>query len=110
GAAAIGQGTKTMLAQIVGEQFGQELDSINVTAGDTGAIPLGFGAFNSRQAVTAGSSAHLAACKVRDKALLIAGHMLEASPADLEFVGARIRVKGPEMAVRLRDVARVAAG
>ena len=40
-----------------------------VTAGDTAAIALGIGGFNSRQAVLAGASAHLAALAVRDKAL-----------------------------------------
>ena len=111
GAVAIGQGTRTMLAQLVAEQLGQELDAIAVTTGDTAAIPLGFGAFNSRQAVTAGTSAHLAAIKVREKVLRVAGHMLEAAATDLEIVGAQVQVKGmAQMAVTLRDVARVAAG
>src|SRR5829696_2287655 len=50
GATAMGQGTKTMLAQIVAEQLGADMDNIVVTAGDTAAVPLGFGGFNSRQA------------------------------------------------------------
>ena len=111
GAVALGQGTRTMLAQLVAEQLGQELEAVGITTGDTGAISIGFGAFNSRQAVTAGTSAYLAACKVRDKALRIAAHMLEAAPVDLEIAGPQVRVKGtPQMSVTLRDVARLAGG
>ena len=47
--------------------------NITVTAGDTAGIAMGIGGFNSRQAVIAGSSAHLAALKVREKALTVAG-------------------------------------
>ena len=40
GAAAMGQSTKTMLAQVVAEQLGGDVDNLAVTAGDTGAIEL----------------------------------------------------------------------
>ncbi|HEX9465549.1 MAG TPA: xanthine dehydrogenase family protein molybdopterin-binding subunit [Alphaproteobacteria bacterium] len=111
GAAAMGQSTKTMLAQIVAEQLGGDLANVTVTTGDSAAISMGIGGFNSRQAVMAGSSAHLAAVKIRDKTLKIASHMLEAAPADLEIARDRVRVKGvPNMAVSLRDIARAVAG
>ena len=50
-----------------------------VVAGDTAVIPYGQGGFASRQTVTAGSAVHLAAVAVRDKALQVAAHLLEAS-------------------------------
>jgi carbon-monoxide dehydrogenase large subunit len=72
---------------------------------------MGMGGFGSRQTITAGSSAHLAAVAVRDKALKIAAHILEASEADLEIEGSQIRVKGvPDMAVSLGRVANEVAG
>ena len=111
GAAAMGQGTKTMLAQIVGSALGIMPAQIAVTAGDTAAIALGIGGFNSRQAVLAGSSAHKAALAVRDKALAIAAHLLEAAPADLELADGAVRVKGaPQMQVTLGAVARAVTG
>jgi len=111
GAAAMGQSTKTMLAQIVAEQLGSDMENVTVTTGDTAAIPLGLGGSNSRQTVTAGSSAHLAALKVREKALKIAGHVLEASERDLEIDGDQIHVKGvPGMKVSLAKIARTVAG
>jgi carbon-monoxide dehydrogenase large subunit len=108
----IGQGHKTMLAQIVGEQFGGDMDNISVTDGDTGATSLGIGTSNSRLACMAGTSAHVAAIKVREKALKMAAHMLEASEEDLEFgPGGVIHVKGvPDMKVGLGDIAKAVAG
>jgi carbon-monoxide dehydrogenase large subunit len=94
GAAAMGQSTKTMIAQIVAEQFGGAIDRVIVTTGDSAKIRIGFGGFNSRQSVMAGSSAHLAATKVRDKALLVAGYLLEVDPIDLEIEGGSVVVKG----------------
>jgi len=111
GAAAMGQGTKTMLAQVVAEQLGADLANVTVTTGDTAAIALGLGGSNSRQTVMAGSSAHVAAVKVREKTLAIAAQLLEAAAQDLEIVGDHVRVKGvPDMKVGLAKVARAVAG
>ncbi|MHA1109292.1 MAG: xanthine dehydrogenase family protein molybdopterin-binding subunit, partial [Alphaproteobacteria bacterium] len=111
GACAMGQSTKSMMAQIVADQLGGNMDNITVISGDTDATSLGISGSASRQAVTAGSSAHVAAIRVRDKALKVAAHMLEAAEADLEIEGGSIRVKGvPEMAVTLGQVAHAVAG
>lgn len=108
----IGQGHKTMMAQIVGEQFGGDIDNVSIVDGDTAATSLGIGTSNSRLACMAGTSAHVAAGKVRDKALKMAAHMLEASEEDLEFLpGGIISVKGvPDMKIGLADVAKAVAG
>ncbi len=111
GAAAMGQGTRTMLAQIVAEQLGGALENVTVTTGDTAVIALGLGGSNSRQTVIAGSSAHVAALKVREKAFRIAGQLLEASEHELDIEGDRIFVRGTsDRAVNLGDIARTVAG
>jgi carbon-monoxide dehydrogenase large subunit len=111
GAAPMGQSTHTMMAQVVAEQLGGDMSLVEVVAGDTGPVPRGMGGFGSRQTITAGSSAHIAAVKVREKALKVASHMLEASEDDLEIVGGEIRVKGvPDMKVALAQVANAVAG
>jgi carbon-monoxide dehydrogenase large subunit len=111
GAAAMGQSTKTMLAQIVAEQLGGAMDKVIVTAGDSGKVTMGFGGFNSRQAVMAGSSAHAAAVKVREKALLAASHLLEVDAADLDIDGENVVVKGAaDMKISLGQVAKTMAG
>ena len=111
GAAAMGQSTHTMLAQLVAEQLGGDMSRVLVIAGDTAAAPMGIGGSNSRQAVLAGSSAHVAATRVREKVLQVAATMLEAAEGDLEIEGDAVRVKGvPEMKVTLAAIARAVAG
>jgi aerobic carbon-monoxide dehydrogenase large subunit len=111
GAVAMGQSTKTMLAQIVAEQLGGDMSKLTVTTGDSAATSLGIGGFNSRQAVLAGSSAHRAAVAVREKALQVAGHLLEASEGDLEIEGDQVRVKGAaDLKVTFADIARATMG
>src|SRR6185312_4832836 len=85
GAMPMGQGIKTALAQICAEQFGVSPHDVSVTAGDTSVIPHGQGGFASRQTITAGSAVHLAAVAVREKALRVAAHFLEAGTDDLEI-------------------------
>lgn len=111
GAAAMGQGTRSMLAQVVAAELGGDPANVTVTAGDTGSIAMGLGGFNSRQAVMAGTSAHLAAAKVRDKALAIAADIIEAAPADLEVAGNVVRVRGvPDKRVGLGEIAKGVGG
>ena len=109
-AVAMGQGTKTMLAQIVAAELGDDIGNIIVTTGDTGAIPVGFGGFNSRQAVMAGSSAHVAAQTVRDKLIKVASHLLETAEADLEIDGSTVRVKGADASVSFAQAVRAVNG
>ena len=111
GAAAMGQGTHTMLAQLVAAQLGGDVSKVSVTTGDTATIAMGLGGFNSRLAVMAGSSAHVAAGKVRDKTLTIASQLLEAAEHDLEIEGDEVRVKGlPQMKTNLAAIARAVGG
>lgn len=111
GVSAIGQGTRTMLAQIVAQSLGVDIADIDVVIGDTATIPYGMGAASSRQTVTAGSSAQAAATEVRDKALRVAAHILEAAEADLEIVDGKVRIKGvPDMSVGLGEIATQLAG
>jgi len=111
GAMPMGQGIKTALAQICAEELGVEPVEVAVTTGDTATIPLGMGGFASRQTITAGSSTRLAAQAVRQKAIGVAAHLLEAAAEDLELRDGRITVRGvPGHGVSLRDVARALAG
>jgi aerobic carbon-monoxide dehydrogenase large subunit len=111
GAAAMGQSTKTMLAQVVAEQLGCDMNNVSVVTGDTAAIDYGMGGFNSRQAVMAGASAHAAAQKVRAKALTVAAHMLDVGEQALEIEGRHVRLKGSDdKKVGLGEIARALAG
>jgi carbon-monoxide dehydrogenase large subunit len=111
GASAQGQGTKSMLTQLAMDVLGVKPEDIDVIAGDTAGTALGFGAFASRQAVTAGNAVHLAAVAVRDKAIKAAAEMLEASAEDLELKDGAVQVKGvPEMRKSLAQIAHAIGG
>ncbi|MDB5776514.1 MAG: dehydrogenase [Herbaspirillum sp.] len=93
GALEMGQGIKTSLAQICADELGVAMDMIDVVAGDTGHIPYGLGGFASRQAITAGTSTLLAAREVKQKAIKVAAHMLDAAEEALEVRDGRVQRK-----------------
>ena len=93
GAAAIGQGLVTVLAQICASELGMHPRDVTVVSGDTAAVPVGLGAFASRQTVTAGSSVLLAARAVAAKAKTLAGMLMQMAPDDLELKNGEVRVQ-----------------
>ncbi|HMA74751.1 MAG TPA: xanthine dehydrogenase family protein molybdopterin-binding subunit [Xanthobacteraceae bacterium] len=111
GAAAMGQGLKTALAQICASELGVAPDAVQVISGDTAAVPVGLGGFASRQTVTAGSSVLVAARAVARKARKLASHVLEVAEDDLELADGRLRVAGaPQLGVPLGELARILQG
>ena len=102
-----GQGLQTTFAQIVADEIGADFEDIIVRHGDTGSQPMGVGTFGSRSLAIGGSSIVRASEKVRDKAIKIAAHVLEASPGDIEFADGEYRVKGlPSRSLSLMDIAK----
>jgi carbon-monoxide dehydrogenase large subunit len=109
GTGAHGQSIETTMAQVVAEHLGVDYDDVVVVQGDTDVTPFGGGTGGSRTAVIAGSAARDAALQVRDLALGVAAHLLEAAPEDLELVDGTVSVRGtPVRNVALAEVARVA--
>jgi CO/xanthine dehydrogenase Mo-binding subunit len=109
GAAPQGQGHVTMFSRLVGGVLGIDPDTIEIITGDSALIPEGGGTYGSRTAAVGGSAALLASRAVRDKAARIAGHLLEAAPADIVCEGGKFSVKGlPSRALGWADIARAA--
>ena len=101
-----GQGLQTTFAQIVADEIGADYDQVIVRHGDTGSQPVGVGTFGSRSLAIGGSAIVRSAGKVRDKAIQIAAHMLEAAPGDIEFADGEYRVKGvPSRSLTLDKIA-----
>ena len=102
-----GQGLQTTFAQIVADEIGADYENVVVRHGDTGSAPMGTGTFGSRSLAVGGSAIVRAAEVVRDKAIKIAAHVLEASPGDIEFADGEYRVKGvPSRSLSLGDIAQ----
>lgn len=90
----IGQGTRTSLAQIVGEELGLPLEKVTVTFPDTDMTPYDKSTSSSRTTFHMGHAAQRAARQIRDKLLEVGAQKLEASTEDLELREGAILVKG----------------
>jgi carbon-monoxide dehydrogenase large subunit len=101
-----GQGHVTAWSQIAADQLGVDPDDISVIYGDTRTSPYGMDTYGSRSLAVGGMAVVAAAEKVVEKARVIAAHMLEADPADLEFVNGVFGVKGsPGSTKTIQEVA-----
>jgi carbon-monoxide dehydrogenase large subunit len=106
-----GQGHETTFAQIVAEELGIPPEDIQVVHGDTDQTPFGLGTYGSRSTPVSGAAAAVVARKVRDKARIIAGAMLEVSPDDLEWEKGRWFVRGdPSAGKTIQEIALAAHG
>ncbi len=111
GAASVGQGMETVIAQICADRLGVDYQQVRVVHGQTDRIAFGMGAFASRVTVMTGEATHLAATKLRDKALAAAALLLQSRPEALAVIEGKVVSKsapnGPS--VSLGDVARALA-
>lgn len=101
-----GQGHETTYAQVVATELGIPMDDVIVQHSDTQGTPFGYGSYGSRTSSVGMTAAIKAAAKVKAKAARYAAHMLEASPEDIEVVGAEYRVKGsPDRKKTIQEIA-----
>ncbi|MDB5597188.1 MAG: xanthine dehydrogenase, molybdenum binding subunit apoprotein [Hyphomicrobiales bacterium] len=101
GGASVGQGFETVMAQVCAEALGTDYRRIRVVHGQTNRIEYGIGAHASRATVMTANAVHAAATKVREKALALAGELLQSDPADLDIAGGKViqrdRPDGPSI-------------
>jgi len=94
GAASIGQGIETVVAQICAEALGVDYQSIRVTHGQTDRIARGLGAFASRVTVMTGSATFDAASRLKQILCETAAGLLQSPIEDLEIVDGEARLTG----------------
>jgi carbon-monoxide dehydrogenase large subunit len=111
GATTQGQGTRTTLSQIVADNLGCRIEDIVMTAGDTGAISQGVGAFASRQAINAGSSAMMAGEAVKKQVIAAAARALGVPDSDIDVEDGRATARtGNKPSLTFGELARMAQG
>ena len=109
GASPHGQGEETTFAQIVADEIGVGADDVKIFHGDTDSTPMGWGTYGSRTTAVGGAALALAVRKIRDKAKVLAAHLLEASVEDMAYEDGKFFVKGsPDKAKTIQDVALMA--
>lgn len=107
GSTDMGQGSETVIAQIVAEVLGISTDDINVINNDTDACPWDVGAHASRTTFVAGNAALGAAMKMRQQILEAAGSALGEDPSGLDIRGGQVFAKhDPEKKIAVGKVAR----
>ncbi len=104
-----GQGEETTFAQIVASELGVPVDDVELIHGDTDNTPMGWGTYGSRTTVVGGGAVALSARKIKDKAVTLAAHLLEAAEADIEYEDGNFFVRGaPDRSKTIQDIALMA--
>ncbi|MGO9119769.1 MAG: xanthine dehydrogenase family protein molybdopterin-binding subunit [Desulfomonilaceae bacterium] len=94
GASDMGQGSETVLAQIVAEQLGIKVEDVHILHQDTDTCPWDVGAHASRTTFVAGNSALGAAKIIRHRLMEMASKALKVSVDDLVLKDRSFFVKG----------------
>jgi aerobic carbon-monoxide dehydrogenase large subunit len=90
GAASVGQGVETVIAQICADVLGVDYRRVRVVHGRTDRIAFGMGAFASRVTVMTGEATRRAAVDVRAKAIDVAAELLQQPPELLEVIDGKV--------------------
>jgi len=110
GASSVGQGLRTVLAQVVADALEVDPSAVQVEFLDTDKTPLGIGSYASRSTVTAGSAVQMASEAIIEQAREVAAAELEIDPADLEYRQGGIEVRGDRRTrLKLGELATLAA-
>lgn len=111
GAAGLGTGAHTALAQIVAEELGVRFEDVSVVHGDTDIVPWDIGAFASHTTYMVGRAAQMAASQVKQQVLERAAERLEVAVEDLEARLGVIAVRGvPAKQITVREAVAAARG
>jgi carbon-monoxide dehydrogenase large subunit len=107
GAASLGQGVETVLAQICADALGVDYRSVRVVHGHTDRIARGFGSHASRTTVMTGEATRLAATNLRAKVIAAAEGAFDLPAEILDIVdGKVVRTDLQAPVTTLADLAR----
>jgi carbon-monoxide dehydrogenase large subunit len=100
-----GQGHETAFAQLVSEWLGVPFESVSFIQGDTEKMAFGRGAFAARSSLVCSNALRVAADVVIARGKEMAGALMEAAPADIEFNAGTFTVIGTDKQMSIADVA-----
>src|SRR5438105_1131364 len=90
GAASLGQGVETVLAQICADEIGVDYRQVRVVHGQTNRLERGFGSHASRTTVMTGGAARVAAINLRAKIIAVAEGRLDLPAEILDIVDGKL--------------------
>ena len=100
-----GQGHAAPYAQVLARALGVPFDRIRLVQGDSDQLIAGGGTGGSRSITASGAAILEASAKVIENGKAIASHVLEASPADIEFADGRFVIAGTDRAIGIMELA-----
>ncbi|MBB5724057.1 carbon-monoxide dehydrogenase large subunit [Loktanella ponticola] len=104
-----GQGTETIIAQVVADQLGVTPDKVKVVTGDTDTTPSGGATWACRGAGIGGETALRAGRKLQAQILTLAGEILQADPTHLKLAnGAVVDATTGNERITLAEIGRIA--
>lgn len=103
-----GTGNPTGIAQIVADELGVALGSIELTQGDTTACPYGFGNYSGRSTIVGGGSAALAAQDVRSMLIKVAAALMECDEDLVELREGLFTRSDADATLTIREVSYAA--
>ena len=107
GASEIGQGSETVLSQLVCEELGLPISAVTVVNNDTAITPWDVGVHASRTTFVAGNSAIGAAKKAKAKILAVAARKHDCVESELDLRGGCvIQAASGEVVVELSKLLR----
>jgi CO/xanthine dehydrogenase Mo-binding subunit len=92
----MGQGSETMMGQIVAEELGVSFDQVHVVQPDTDITPYDTITAGSRSTYHMGNAVRMAAGKIKAEIFQVIARKLEVNADDLVAQGGRIFVRGTE--------------
>jgi 4-hydroxybenzoyl-CoA reductase subunit alpha len=108
GAADIGQGSSTLLAQVAAEVLMLPMSRIRVIAADSALTPKDNGSYSSRVSFMVGNAAMRAAQALLDVLVAAAARKLAVAASEIEWLGEACRVRGSERALDFAQVVTAA--
>jgi len=100
-----GQGHASPFAQVLCDRLGIPFDRIRLKQGDSDELLAGGGTGGSRSMYASGTALVEAAQKVIERGREIAGAVLEASAADIEFRDGRFVIAGTDRSIGIMELA-----
>ena len=105
GAADMGTGCDTILAQMVAELMDCDVDDVAVFGADTDVSPYDSGSYASSTTYITGQAVVKACNELKKRICAIAAGMMNCEETDVEFASTCVRRTGTEQAVSLTDIA-----
>lgn len=105
GATDIGQGSDTVLGQIAAEALGVGMDKIIMHSADTDSSVFDYGSYASSTTYISGGGVKVAAERVREQILEVAGDLLDCSPEDMSIVDSVIYTPKGASDLTVADIA-----